>query len=83
MSSDMDICATKIGMKPNKTPWNGGTMMSSNVDQIRTRGGFSNIVVNLTDVHRMTLIKIVRKPAMKKMIRKTFSSNANQTMSSM
>ena len=83
MSSDMDICATKIGMKPSSTPWNGGTMMSSNVDQILTRGGFSNIVVNLTEVHRMTLIKIVRKPAIKKMIKNTFSSNANQTMSSM
>ena len=83
MSSDMDICATKIGIKPNKTPWKGGTIISKRVDQIRTRGGFSSIVVNLTEVHRMTLIKIVRKPAMKKMIRNTFSSNANQTMSSM
>ena len=83
MSSDMDICATKIGMKPSSTPWNGGTMMSSNVDHILTRGGFSSIVVSRTDVHRMTLMRIVRKPAMKKIIRKTFSSNANQTMSSM
>ena len=82
MSSDMDICATKIGMKPSSTPWKGGTIIKSNVDQIRTRGGFSNMVVKRTEVHRMTLIKIVRKPAIKKMIKKTFSSNANHTINS-
>ena len=82
MSKLILICATKMGIKPNKTPWNGGTMMSSNVDHILTRGGFSSIVVNLTEVHRMTLIKIVRKPAIKKMIRNTFSSNANHTINS-
>ena len=83
MSSDIDICATKIGINPSKTPWKGGTTISKSVDQIRTRGGFSNIVVNRTEVHRMTLIRMVRKPAMKKIIKKTFSSKANQTMSSM
>ena len=82
MSSDMLIWATKIGMKPSSTPWNGGTTIKSRVDQIRTLGGFSNIVVKRTDVHRMTLIRMVRKPAMKKIIRKTFSSNANQTINS-
>ena len=78
----MLIWATKIGMKPSSTPWNGGTTIKSRVDQIRTLGGFSNIVVKRTDVHRMTLIRMVRKPAMKKIIKKTFSSNANQTINS-
>ena len=78
----MDIWATKIGMKPSKTPWKGGTTMRSRVDQIRTRGGFSNIVVSLTEVQRITEMRIVRKPAIKKMIKKTFSSNANQTINS-
>ena len=82
MSSDMLICATKIGIKPSNTPWNGGTTIKSRVDQIRTRGGFSSIVVKRTDVHRMTEMRMVRKPAMKKIIRKTFSSNANQTINS-
>ena len=82
MSSDMLICATKIGMKPSNTPWNGGTTIKRRVDQIRTRGGFSNIVVNLTEVHRMTEMRMVRKPAIKKIIKKTFSSKANQTINS-
>ena len=83
MSSDMLICATKIGIKPNKTPWKGGTTMSSRVDQIRTLGGFSSMVVSRTEVHKITDMRIVRKPAMKKIIKKTFSSNANHTMRSM
>ena len=82
MSSDMLIWATKIGIKPSNTPWKGGTTIKSSVDQIRTRGGFSSIVVSRTDVHRMTLINMVKKPAMKKMIKKTFSSKANQTINS-
>ena len=50
---------------PRRTPWNGGTTIKSSVDQMRTRGGFSSIVVSLTEVHRITEIKIVRKPAIK------------------
>ena len=78
----MLIWATKMGINPSNTPWNGGTTINKRVDQIRTLGGFSNIVVKRTDVHRMTLIRMVRKPAMKKIIKKTFSSNANQTINS-
>ena len=83
ISSDMDICATKMGMKPRRTPWKGGMTINNNVDHILTRGGFSSIVVSRTDVHKITEIKMVKKPAMKKMIKNTFSSNANQTINSM
>ena len=83
MSSDMLICATKMGMKPSSTPWKGGTTMSNKVDHILTLGGFSNMVVKRTEVHRITEMRIVRKPAIKKMIKKTFSSKANQTINSM
>ena len=82
MSSDMDIWATKMGMKPRRTPWKGGTTINKSVDHILTRGGFSSIVVSRTDVHKITEIKIVKKPAMKKIIMKTFSSKANQTINS-
>ena len=78
----MDIWATKIGIKPSNTPWKGGTTINKRVDQIRTRGGFSSIVVSRTDVHKITEMRMVRKPAMKKMIKKTFSSKANQTINS-
>ena len=82
MSSDMDIWATKMGMKPRRTPWKGGTTINSKVDHILTLGGFSSMVVNLTEVHRIIEIKMVKNPAIKKMITKTFSSKANHTINS-